>query len=194
VAHAVAGGQSQLLLAQAPADARGRLDDALHAAGVSGLQASLGLSGVVGVITGFLVLGMIRRPEPVGSAEVPRVQPTVAIGGQAVLLGRVADETGAPLVGAVLTLLDSAGLVVARLASTGDGGFVLPTEPGDYVLAAWAGGHRPQAVPVVVAGGRHELTIPLRKDPAAEPSVAGPNGALSPPAGIAAPPSTRSRT
>ncbi len=159
-AHAVAGGQSPLLLQAAPADTRAGLSQALHAAAVSGLQATLGLSGVVGLIAGCAVLVLIRRPAPApGTAaqapKAPAAQP-------AVLVGQVGDEMGTPLAGAVLVLLDPAGVVVARLATAGDGGFVLPTAPGEYVLAAWATGHQPRALPVDLRG-RHELSIPLRR-------------------------------
>jgi EmrB/QacA subfamily drug resistance transporter len=191
-AHAVAGGQSPLLLQSAPADTRAALSQALHAAAVSGLQATLGLSGVVGLIAGCAVLVLIRRPAPVPdtSAQAPQAPtaPPAAVGqsaaagqraavgpplgaGQPALIGQVSDETGTPLAGAVLVLLDPVGVVVARLATAGDGGFLLPAAPGEYVLAAWAQGHQPRALSVDV-GGRHELSLLLRR--AAVPVIARP--------------------
>jgi EmrB/QacA subfamily drug resistance transporter len=207
-AHAVAGGQSPILLRAAPTQARAGLSQALHAAAVSGLQATLGLSGVVGVIAGCAVLVLIRRPAPApaagaqpwqtahaqpgaaaeqsaGNAPAPHAQPAVparAAGEvQAVLVGQVSDDTGTPLAGAVLVLLDPPGTVVARLATTGDGGFVLPTAPGEYVLAAWAGGHQPRALPVV-ACGRQELRILLRRTAVPVEARAGARVPISRPA------------
>jgi EmrB/QacA subfamily drug resistance transporter len=186
VAHLVAGGQSPLVLAQADSAARPVLTESVHSAAASGLQASLGLSGVVGLVAGLAVLGMIKRPEAVQAAlaQPPSGQAVPAPAGSAppptatgrvALVGQVADDSGEPVVGAVLTLLDAAGLVVARLASTGDGGFLLPADPGDYVLAAWAAGHHPEAMAVTVAGPRQDLAIRLRRS--ANQSGAGQGGA-----------------
>jgi EmrB/QacA subfamily drug resistance transporter len=62
IARAVSGGQTPLLLHAAPAAARGRLDDAVHAAAVSGVQWAFLVSGVVGVLAGLAVLGLVRLP------------------------------------------------------------------------------------------------------------------------------------
>jgi hypothetical protein len=193
MAHAVAGGQSQLLLGQVPVGSRVDLDQALHAAAASGLQATLALSGVVGVLAGCAVIVLIRPP-----ASVVAPQPALPAQAEpgrpaehAVLVGRVRDAAGAPLAGAVLALLDGRGSVVARWATAEDGGFLLPTEPGEYVLAAWATGCRPRALALVVRD-RHELDIAL--PPAAAPVVYPQRGpaAVSPSAGSAGLPSTRS--
>jgi EmrB/QacA subfamily drug resistance transporter len=62
VSRALAGGQAPVLLHTAPAGARGALDDALHAASVSGVQWTFWVSGIAGVIAGLAVLAMVRPP------------------------------------------------------------------------------------------------------------------------------------
>jgi EmrB/QacA subfamily drug resistance transporter len=60
VAKAVAGGQARFVLHAAPAAVHDRLDSALHAASVSGVQWTFLVSGIAGVLTGLAVLAMIR--------------------------------------------------------------------------------------------------------------------------------------
>jgi EmrB/QacA subfamily drug resistance transporter len=78
VAKAVAGGQSQVVLHGAPAAARGGLDDAIHSAFASGLNATLLISGIAGLLGAVIVVVALRpttaaeeqaAPEP---AEVQR--------------------------------------------------------------------------------------------------------------------------
>jgi EmrB/QacA subfamily drug resistance transporter len=59
-ARAVAGGQSPQLLHRAPAAGRGALDSAVHASAVAGVQATLLVAGVVGLVAGVLVLVLMR--------------------------------------------------------------------------------------------------------------------------------------
>ncbi|MBA3742740.1 MAG: MFS transporter, partial [Sporichthya sp.] len=61
--RAVAGGRSGELLAQDPG-----LSDAIHAAAVGGVQWTLGVAGVIGLIAATIALVLIR---PVKSAEPP---------------------------------------------------------------------------------------------------------------------------
>jgi len=72
VAHALAGGQAPVLLHRASAGARSGLDGTLRAASVSGLQAVLAISGVVGLLGGVVVLFLIR-PAPAPSTETAPV-------------------------------------------------------------------------------------------------------------------------
>ena len=70
VAKAVAGGQARSVLHAAPAAVRDRLDGALRAASVSGVQWTFLVSGIAGVLTGLAVLAMIRPRS--GIAETQR--------------------------------------------------------------------------------------------------------------------------
>jgi predicted MFS family arabinose efflux permease len=70
VAQVVAGGQSSVLLRSVPASARSALEDALHAAAVSGVQMTLYVSAIAGLVAGVIVLALVRtRPqrEPVAA-------------------------------------------------------------------------------------------------------------------------------
>ncbi|WP_225726102.1 MULTISPECIES: MFS transporter [unclassified Nocardia] len=60
VAHAVGGGQSGVLLAQAPDAYRPALDTALHTAAAAGVQATLLVSGIVGVVGAGLAAALLR--------------------------------------------------------------------------------------------------------------------------------------
>ncbi|MFD7923560.1 MFS transporter [Streptomyces sp. NPDC059740] len=96
-------------------------------------------------------------PVPVAAAT----EPLPAASGSAVT-GYVADGTGAPLAGAVVTLIDVGGRQLGR-TETGPGGeYVLPVaSPGTYVLIGSAGSRQPQAATVVVGaeGIRFDLTL-----------------------------------
>jgi len=59
-ARALGGGQGPVLLHLAPAAARGRLNDALHAAAVGGVQWTFLVSGIAGVVAGVAVLALVR--------------------------------------------------------------------------------------------------------------------------------------
>jgi EmrB/QacA subfamily drug resistance transporter len=64
VAHAVASGRSASVLLSAPPDSRGLIDDAIHAAAASGIEALLTVAGLVGVAAAVISLVMIRdRPD-----------------------------------------------------------------------------------------------------------------------------------
>ena len=82
-AHALAGGQAPGLLHAVPVQARGALDDALHAASLSGLHGSFLVAGVSGVLAGLVVLVMVR-PAPVHGAN-PGVREQPAGEGEAAL-------------------------------------------------------------------------------------------------------------
>ena len=64
VAHALAGGQAPGLLRAVPATARTSLDDALHAASLSGLHGAFLVAGISGVLAGLIVLVMVRPAPP----------------------------------------------------------------------------------------------------------------------------------
>src|SRR6185437_14270679 len=70
-AHELAGGQAPGLLHAVPAAARGALDDALHAASLSGLHGAFLVAGISGVLAGLLVLVMVR-PAGAPAAGAPK--------------------------------------------------------------------------------------------------------------------------
>jgi hypothetical protein len=74
LSRAVAGGQTPVVLHQAPAALRGRLDDAIHAAAVSGVQWAFLVSGIIGVLAGLAVLGLVRLPAA-GAEHAPQPGP-----------------------------------------------------------------------------------------------------------------------
>jgi hypothetical protein len=74
VSRAVAGGQTPLLLHHVPAAVRGKLDDAVHAAAVSGVQWAFLVSGIIGVLAGLAVLGLVRLPAA-GESHAPQPGP-----------------------------------------------------------------------------------------------------------------------
>jgi EmrB/QacA subfamily drug resistance transporter len=80
VAHAIGGGQTPGLLQAAPASGRQVLDDAIHAAAVSGVQATYAVSGAIGILAGLLVLVLMRPAKTRGTdrdehAPVPQRTP-----------------------------------------------------------------------------------------------------------------------
>jgi EmrB/QacA subfamily drug resistance transporter len=73
VAHAVAGGRAASVLRSAAPQALGPLDDAIHAAAASGIEALLTVAGLVGVAAAVVSLLMIRdRGNTEQVAEQPR--------------------------------------------------------------------------------------------------------------------------
>jgi predicted MFS family arabinose efflux permease len=68
-ARAVAGGRSAVLLAHAPAGAQAETAAAIHAAAVAGVQSTLGVAGIVGVLAGLIVLALSwpAKTVPAGS-------------------------------------------------------------------------------------------------------------------------------
>jgi EmrB/QacA subfamily drug resistance transporter len=70
LAHAIAGGQTPVLLAKAAPAARAALSDLAHAAAISGLRGTFVVAAVVGVAAGLAVLALVRpaaRPAPAGA-------------------------------------------------------------------------------------------------------------------------------
>jgi hypothetical protein len=81
VARAVSGGQAPLLLHAAPAAARAPLNDAVHAAAVSGVQWAFLVSGIIGVLAGVAVLALVQLPAAGAShAPQPGKEPTEPAG------------------------------------------------------------------------------------------------------------------
>jgi EmrB/QacA subfamily drug resistance transporter len=79
LARALSGGQAPVVLHRAPAAARGRLNDALHAAAVSGVQWAFLISGIVGVLAGLAVLALVRQPAATHAPPQPAAhEPAVA--------------------------------------------------------------------------------------------------------------------
>ncbi|MFC9438774.1 MFS transporter [Nocardia sp. NPDC057030] len=75
-ARAVGGGQSAMLVQQVPVEARSALTEAVRAAAAAGVQGTLAVSGVVGLLGGAVVLLLMRRSKPVApvvdaEAQVP---------------------------------------------------------------------------------------------------------------------------
>lgn len=78
----------------------------------------------------------------------------VVLTGTSGLAGTVTGADDAqPIAGAMVAVTDVRGEVLAADSSDEDGGFAFADLPaGDYVVAVNAGGHRPTALPVRVAG------------------------------------------
>ena len=74
VAKAMAGGQAKYLLQAAPARFQGRLDAALHAAAVSGLQWAFAVAGVAGLVFGVICWRLIRPSAQPGWEAAPQPQ------------------------------------------------------------------------------------------------------------------------
>jgi hypothetical protein len=92
--------------------------------------------------------------EMVAVAESP-VHRDVVLSGSGGLRGTVSDGHGAPLPGALVTLTDGSGQVVASTATDSAGSFALgELLPGSYTLTGRAPGHQPVAVPVELADGQ----------------------------------------
>jgi hypothetical protein len=63
----VAGGQSRRLLAQVPVAARGTAEKAIRASAVAGVQSTLLVAGLVGLLAAALVFALMR---PVADSEL----------------------------------------------------------------------------------------------------------------------------
>jgi hypothetical protein len=70
LAQALAGGQAPAVLHAAPAGVRSALDDAFHAAAVSGVQWTFLVSGVAGLLAAAAAFALIRPARP-AAAEAP---------------------------------------------------------------------------------------------------------------------------
>ncbi|KAA8890115.1 MFS transporter [Nocardia colli] len=73
-ARAVGGGQSAMLVQQVPAEARSALAEAVRAAAAAGVQGTLAVSGVVGLLGSAVVLVLMRRSKPVATAAEAEAQ------------------------------------------------------------------------------------------------------------------------
>jgi EmrB/QacA subfamily drug resistance transporter len=75
-AKAVAGGQAKYLLQAVPARFHDRLDAALHAASVSGLQWAFAVAGVAGLVFGVLCWALMRPSGQPATRQAPQPQQT----------------------------------------------------------------------------------------------------------------------
>jgi EmrB/QacA subfamily drug resistance transporter len=75
VARAVAGGQSRRLLAHVPVAARGTAEKAIRASAVAGVQSTLLVAGLVGLLAAALVFTLMR---PVADAALNAAEPAQA--------------------------------------------------------------------------------------------------------------------
>jgi len=89
-ARLVAGGQSSVLLAHAPAGARAATESAIHAAAVSGVRVTLLVAGIVGIAAGLLVLVM-TRPASKSSAALAGAAGAGGVRTAGDLAGRAVD-------------------------------------------------------------------------------------------------------
>jgi EmrB/QacA subfamily drug resistance transporter len=106
----------------------------------------------------YTLIAMAASHQPHASAVHAGDQPVdldVLLPGASRLAGTVRTAgTGAPLAGAVVTLADLRGEVVAARSTDDQGRYlVADLAPGRYALALSARGHQPTAIPVTVADG-----------------------------------------
>ena len=136
---------------------------------------SAGLLVTTGLVVLALLLGMAdlvltrrARPAPAGGPAAsagpdptgPAGEPTR--GSTDGLRGRVRDETGAAVGGAVLTLVDATGREGDHAVADHDGVYHLhPADAGSYQLVVRGPGRTPEASRVVVGahGARHDVTL-----------------------------------
>jgi MFS family permease len=76
VARAVAGGQAPSLGGTVPAGARHALDEAVHAAAVTGVRGTFAVAGAVGVVAGVFVLYLMRPGRAAVRPGTRRGEPT----------------------------------------------------------------------------------------------------------------------
>jgi EmrB/QacA subfamily drug resistance transporter len=77
---AVSGGQAQAVLAHVPAAQRDRLDQLVHAASASGLNAALLIAGLLGLAGALVAILTMRRPASAAAGPAPRRDPARADG------------------------------------------------------------------------------------------------------------------
>ncbi|GAB6903173.1 MFS transporter [Kineosporia succinea] len=77
VASAVAGGQTQVVLAKAPAAFHDQLRTAVHEAFASGLHGAFVIAGGVGVVGALVVFALLRRAPSEPDAPAPAAEPAV---------------------------------------------------------------------------------------------------------------------
>jgi hypothetical protein len=82
IAHTVASGGAQGIVAHAPADVRAHLDTAIHTAAGSALGTTFLTAGLVGVLGAALVLVLMRERRPAGQLGPSPRSPIAARGGQ----------------------------------------------------------------------------------------------------------------
>jgi EmrB/QacA subfamily drug resistance transporter len=69
---AVSGGQAQAVLAHVPAARRDQLDQLVHAASASGLNAALLIAGLLGLAGALIAIVTMRRPASAAAGPAPR--------------------------------------------------------------------------------------------------------------------------
>ncbi|MDE9364108.1 MFS transporter [Luteipulveratus sp. YIM 133132] len=80
VADLVAGGQSRIALAHAPAEVRGALESAVRLASADGLRTTALVAGFLGVVGGVVAAMLIRpRPQAAPEAEGAQREETLAV-------------------------------------------------------------------------------------------------------------------
>ncbi|MEU6563416.1 carboxypeptidase regulatory-like domain-containing protein [Nocardia nova] len=111
----------------------------------------------------------VRQPAPVGGHGAATPLPSSPLedspvsGGSRWISGRVHGETGGPVPGAVLTLIDQRGHQVSRTTGGDDGSFrIIAPATGAQVLIVSANGYGPAALtPSSGSGSRcHDITLP----------------------------------
>ncbi|RDI42647.1 MFS transporter [Nocardia mexicana] len=129
-----------------PAAAGELVGAAVHLAGTAAHERD---TGHIVTANQAVPAGSGRRSEPVVVNSVPAQSVTGAS-----IEGYLHRDSGDPVPGAALTLIDQHGHQVSRTHSTADGNYHITVAiPGSYVLIASAEGHQPVAVNVV-AGSR----------------------------------------
>ena len=79
LAQAISGGQARAVLGVAPAGQRGALDQLIHTATASGLNACFVVAAVLGLAGGLISIAMIRRPAPAAAHPTPASTPASTI-------------------------------------------------------------------------------------------------------------------
>ncbi|WP_019930242.1 MFS transporter [Nocardia sp. BMG111209] len=136
------------------ADAAAASEQERYAALSSGLKAALAGGN------GFA--GAAHRPvaDPAAAVAMLPAAPPTGTGGD--LGGRVQRADGAPIAGAVLTLIDQRGHQVSRARGDRGGVFGLQRPaPGNYVLIVSANGYQPTALNLTVDDGRLQVEVTL---------------------------------
>jgi hypothetical protein len=74
-ARAVAGGQSSVLLGHVPSGVRAAAQSAVHDSAVAGVQSTLVVAGVIGILAGLLVLVLVRPSRVAAPAREGELAP-----------------------------------------------------------------------------------------------------------------------